>query len=305
MDKINICVACDDNYAQYAGVLIASILDNAKEEDSLAVYILDGGISNEKKSEILTLKNIKDCEINFVNVDNSLFESYKKVITHSYVTLATYYRLKLASMLPDIDKIIYFDCDMVVNSSLAELFNTNLENYYIAGVRDINKRMLKQNPQYINAGLVVFNLDNIRKNDVESLFLNWTAENVDSIKMGDQTILNEVCKGKIKIVGDEWNVQSSNFTNRSSYTNSPKVIHFVARKKPWHYASYSYHRPLYFKYLQLTPWKLNDKDLEHWTKDNQRDSLIEYFKYRPMFMLRPRFYKALFYTYIYPFFQNN
>ena len=63
MDKINVCIACDDNYAKYAGVLIASVLSNAASNDNLAVYILDGGISEERKAEILTLKNIKDCEI--------------------------------------------------------------------------------------------------------------------------------------------------------------------------------------------------------------------------------------------------
>lgn len=116
-------------------------------------------------------------------------------------------------------------------------------------------------------------------------------------------VLADGYQGKIMLVEDEWNVQSSNFTNRSSYTRTPKAIHFVAKKKPWHYASFSVHRPLYFKYLQLTPWKLSEKDLKHWTHDNQIASLIEYVKYRPLFLFRPRFYEALFETYIKPCFE--
>ena len=49
---INVCVACDDNYAKYAGVVIASILNNADSNDKLAIFILDGGISEEHKREI-------------------------------------------------------------------------------------------------------------------------------------------------------------------------------------------------------------------------------------------------------------
>lgn len=304
-NKINVCLACDDNYSKYAGVVIASVLANADKEDNLNFYILDGGVREEHKQEIMTLKSIKDCEINFVNVDESLFEDYKKVHTHSYITLSTYYRLKMPTLLPYIDRIIYFDCDMVVNTSLVELFNTDMGDSPLAGVKDINKKMLRKNPNYINAGMVMMDLKNMREQNIESAFLEWTKEHVDTIKLGDQEIINEVLKNKIKIVDDEWNVQSSNFTNRSSYTNNPRVVHFVARKKPWHWASFSFHRDLYFKYLQLTPWKLDEEEYKHWTKDNQIASLIEYVKYRPIFFLRPRFYEAIYCTYIKPLFGGN
>ena len=297
-NRINVCVACDDNYSKYAGVVIASILKNANSDDELYFYILDGGISEKHKEEILSLKSIKNSEIKFIDIDQSLFSEYSKIKTHSYVTIATYYRLKLPSLLPNVDRIIYFDCDMVINSSLKELFNTEMREYLIAGVKDINKRMLKKNPSYVNAGMLVFDLKNMRVDNTEEKFLSWTIQNAESIKVGDQTIINEVCKNKIKIVHDRWNVQSSNFTNRSSYIDKPSVVHFVAKKKPWHWASFSYHRGLYFKYLQLTPWKLSEKEYNRWTIDNKKASLIEYFKYRPTFFLRPRFYEALIKTYL-------
>ena len=299
-NRINVCLACDNNYAKYAGVVIASILSSANQEDNLNIFILDGGISEEKKSQILTLKSLKDCSINFVNIDEDLFEDYKKVKTHKYITIATYFRLKLASLLPDINRVIYFDCDFIVNSSLKELFNKDLGEMPIAGAKDINKRILKHNPTYVNAGMLVMDLNNIRKLQLEDKFLEWTRKHADTIKMGDQEIINEVCKNNIYLVEDEWNVQSSNFTNRSSYTQNPKGIHFVAKKKPWHWASFSYHRNLYFKNLQLTPWALSEEEYKHWTIDNQKASIIEYLKYRPLFFLRPRFYEALFFTFIKP-----
>ena len=302
---INICVACDDNYSKYAGVVIASALANASEDDNLAFYILDGGISDKRKEEISSLKSIKPCEINFINIDESLFDEYKKVKTHSYITLATYYRLKLPTLLPNINRIIYFDCDFIINSSLKELFNTDMGTCPVAGSNDLKKKMVAKNPTYVNAGMLVFDLKTMREQNIEDKFLEWTKEHIDTIKLGDQEIINEVCKGNIKVVADEWNVQSSNFTNRSSYTNKPKGIHFVAKKKPWHFASFSYHKAYYFKYLQLTPWALNKEELKHWSKDNQIASIIEYVKYRPLFMLRPRFYEALFCTYIKPLFARG
>lgn len=299
---INICVSTDNNYSQYAGTVIASTLANAKAGDKLSFYILDGGISDENKEKIISLKKIKDCNISFVKIDENMFDDYKLIKTHSYLTLPAYYRLKIPSLLPDIDKIIYFDCDIIVNSSLRDLFNQNINDFAIAAVKDINKRMLKKNPKYFNSGMLLINLDYWRKNNIEQIILDFTKDNFKNIKTGDQEILNRVLHNQVKIINDAWNVQSSNFTNRSSYTTSPKIIHFVAKKKPWHWASFSVHKNLYFKYLQLTPWKLNEQDYKHWTTDNQKASIIEYLKYRPMFFLRPRFYEALFKTYITPIF---
>lgn len=299
MTPINVCLACDNNYAKYAGVVVASVLANSKNDESLNFYILDGGISESKKTEILSLKSIKDCKIEFVQIDEAMFEDYKKVATHKYISIATYYRLRLATLLPEVERIIYFDCDMVVNSSLNNLFNVELGENVIAGVRDINKRMLQQNPSYINAGMVLFDLNKIREENIEQKFYDYTNENFETIKMGDQTIINEVLKGRIKIVEDEWNVQSSNFTNRSSYTKHPYIIHYVAKRKPWHFGSFSVHRQLYFKYLQMTPWKLNGfKEKFYWYYLNQIMSLINYVIYRPLFLFRPRFYEAIFKSYI-------
>ena len=304
-NPINVCLSCDDNYVQHAGVVIASILANANDSDDLHFYILNNGISQEQRNKLNELKNIKNFELNFVDVDENNFEDYKSVSTHKYITLPSYYRLKFPSIFPYLDRVIYFDCDVVVNTSLSELFNIEIKNYPVAGAPDIDKKDVKRNPTCVNSGVLIMDLKNMREQNIEQKFLEWTKVHINTIKKGDQEILNETLKGNVLIIDKDWNVQSSNFTNRSSYTNAPKIIHFVAKKKPWHYASFSVHRDLYFKYLQLTPWKLNEKDYKHWTKDNQIASLFAYVKYRPFFAFRPKFYKALYFTYIHPLFTEK
>lgn len=303
-NTINICLSCDDNYSKYAGVVIASVLSNAKNEN-LKVYILDGGISEERKEQICSLKSIKDCEIIFIPISEDMFEDYKKVKTHKYISLATYYRLKMPSLLPDIKKIIYFDCDVVVNTSLVDLYAVDLSDYLLAGVADNKKRMVKENPSYVNAGILVFNLENMRKDNTEQKFYEYTKENINNITKGDQEIINEVCKGKIKVINSEWNVQNSNFVNRSLYTNNPKIIHYLSKEKPWKFGSFSYYKNFWFKYLQLTPWALSEEEKKYWYVKNQIVSILSYIKYRPLFFLRPRFYKALFLTYIMPLFKGG
>ena len=296
VNTINVCLACDDNYAKYAGVVIASALANAAVEDELHFFILDGGVTDENREKLLSLKSLHDCSIDFVRVDETLFADYRKIKTHAYITLPTYYRLKITSLLPHIGRMIYMDCDVVVNHSLAELFNTEMGDLPLAGVHDINFRRVRRNPTYVNAGMLLMDLDNIRRQNVEEGFLSYAVNNAGAITCGDQDIINGVCRGRIKILDERWNVQSSNFVNRSSYTADPYIIHFVARKKPWHAGSLSVHRKLYFKYLQLTPWALTAEELKKFALDSKWKFFLAYLKYRPFFWLRPRFYKALYLT---------
>ena len=298
MGRINVCVACDDNYSRYAAVVIASILANAKDDDDLYFYILDGGISEVSRSKMLKLTTIRDCNINFVNIDDSMFSDYMAVKTHGYISLPTFYRLKAASLMPDVDRIIYFDCDVVVNSCLNDLFFADLDGNAVGGVLDIKKRMVKKNPTYVNAGMLVLDLSKIREENIEEEFLIWTREHFDEITVGDQKIINETLKGRIKLLPSKWNVQSSNFTNRSSYEKRPNVIHYVGGQKPWKPASWNYFKWFYRKYEEMTPWAEHRTPKE--IKQDDIEGMKGYLKYRPLFFLRPRFYKAVYYTYIRP-----
>lgn len=296
MGNINICLSCDENYAKHAAVVMASVLKNATTNDDIVFHILDGGIAFETKEKIRQLSKIKDCGINFIKISDELFNDYKNVKTHSYITLPTFYRLKLPSLLPDVSKIVYFDCDFVICTSLKELYETDIHNNLIAGVLDANRHKVKENPTYINAGMILFDLEKMRKENIEDKFLNWTIQNLDKIELGDQEIINEVLKGKIEIVDSRWNVQSSDFINRSSYTRNPHAIHLIA--KPWKFARGCYHKKEYFKYLQLTEWKLNKNEYKYWTSYNQFMSIIKYIQNRPFFWVRYKFYRAFYCTYL-------
>lgn len=300
---MNIALSSDDNYAKYAGVVIASILYNNKNEN-LNFYILDGGITDENKEKINNLKIIAPCNISFVKIDDSLFEDYKKIETHKYLSIATFYRLKLSSLLPNIDKILYLDCDVIVNSNIKELYNTDITQYYAAGVKDIacnthhRKPILKNNSIYVNAGMLLFNLEKIRNDKIEDKYYEYTLNNFDEIFIGDQQIINVVLQGHIKQLDDEWNLQSSNFINRSIYSRNPKLIHYIGKQKPWIFASLNYYKDLYFKYLQMTDWKYDGFEKWKYQKLSQISSIFKYIIQKPFFLFRPRFYKAFYNTYL-------
>lgn len=296
MDKeINICLSCDNNYAKYAGVTITSIVYNADKGDKYHFYILDNGIKEDLKQQICS---ITDFPITFFQVNDEDFQIFKKITTHKYITIPTYFRLKIASYFPNLGKVIYLDCDTIIDTSLSKLNNIDISDYLLAGVQDIKKSIVEQNPTYVNAGVLIFNLKKIREEHIENKFFEYTQQNLAEIVCGDQEIINAVCKGRIKLIDPLWNVQTGSFINRSNFTKHPYIIHYVSKQKPWNFGSFSYNKHFYFKYLQKSPWALSKKDLRHWTLENNIVSMLKFAKEKPRFLLRSKWQHAFFHTYI-------
>jgi lipopolysaccharide biosynthesis glycosyltransferase len=295
---INVCISCDDNYAKYAGIVIASIILNAKEDDEFSFYILDGGISDSAKIRIDRLKQIRDFNLQYVQIDPSWFDVYKNILTHKYISIATYYRLKLSKLLPNVDRVIYLDCDVIVRSSLKELFNTDLEDNYMAGVIDsrVKYKPKWKDTKYVNAGVLLMDLNKIKQDGIEDKFVEFTKENIERIKAGDQDIINFTLDGKIKIVDDKWNVQVSSFLSRSSFTKDPYIIHYIARQKPWLFGSYNHFKNEYFKVLENTPWAISQDEKIKWGIWNNICSFFHFIKDKPLFFVRPKFWEAVFKT---------
>lgn len=55
------------------------------------------------------------------------------------------------------DKVLYLDSDLIVNSSLVELFNIDLENHYIGAVIDPHSQEYHKDYIEYNAGVLLVN----------------------------------------------------------------------------------------------------------------------------------------------------
>ena len=305
---INVGFCFDDNYAKYTGVTVASILSNSKQEDNIHFYFVTNNITEENKEKILSLKSIKACEMSFIKPADNLFDEFINVKTDDRLPLASFFRLKLSSILKDVDKIIYLDCDTVVNVSLREMFETDISDYPLGGVHDISRRRLsiktKFGPDgdYINSGVLLLNLKKMREDNVEEQFLTYSKEYAAEIFLGDQHVINYVLKdGKIKVLHPKWNTQVGNFESRSYYSKYPSIVHYIGCQKPWLFGSRTYFKDFYYKYLDMTPWKLSEEEKKTFFVKNEIKALINYFLKRPLFLLYPKFWIAFYWTYIYKY----
>ncbi len=260
MEKISICFCINDLYSQHLGVVLTSILFN-NPDNFFDFYIFSSDISKKNKHTLNTLNNkYKNFNLHFINVNKNLFKNIK--LTIDYISIETYFRYILADLLPDLNKVLYLDVDLVVNGNLQNLWNTNINDFYCAGIDDINFNTkdykqtidLDTEDTYINAGVILFNLEKIRKNNITKQYFLNNEKYKDKIKYQDQDIINITLKKQIKKIDYIFNFTSKTRKIYKNLTKNAIIIHYVGPRKPWKVFSLNTLKILYYYYLSLSPY---------------------------------------------------
>ena len=258
VQKIPIAFSVDDNYVPYLSVTIKSILENSSERNHYELIILEENLSESNRKLLSSLTAERDnFSIRFLNV-SSLMKTYgkNKLYTCFHFSLATYYRLFLAEILADYDKIIYLDSDLIIQKDLSELFNINLEDHYLAAGHEwvclsrhfriylkatLKLKKLIQN--YFIAGHMVMNLKKIRNDNLIHEFMKPFREN-RKLRSPDQDALNLACQGNVVFLPPEWNIcwhwkdflsprVLKKYNVYGPPGTHPALIHYASAKKPW------------------------------------------------------------------------
>ncbi|HHF6477914.1 TPA: glycosyltransferase, partial [Haemophilus influenzae] len=125
------------------------------------------------KTIINNLASEYSCKVFFLPVCESDFQNFPKTI--DYISLATYARLNLTKYIKNIEKAIYIDVDTLTNSSLQELWNIDITNYYLAACRetfiDVKNEAYKktiglEGDFYFNAGILLINLNKWKEENI-------------------------------------------------------------------------------------------------------------------------------------------
>lgn len=236
--EIPIFFAVDDAYIPFLAVTIQSIFENKSEKNLYKIKILYTKITDENKKEILKYSK-ENINIEFVNVEENLKKLKDKLLVRDYYSDATYYRILIPNMFQEYDKILYLDADIVVLDDIANLYNINLENNLVGGAPEpwfkeyeefqvyAEKVIEVQNyKEYINVGVLLMNLKELRKMDFENVFINLLDTKKFTL-LQDEDYINKICNGRIKYIDEKWNVSGYLYDN-----SDPKIVHYTIFK-PW------------------------------------------------------------------------
>lgn len=278
-ESLVIVCAADNNYVVPLSVTLKSILVNLKTPLKLTCYVIDGGIDESNKLQILKSLNSKQITIEWLQPSNRVLN---KVKVSGHVTVATYYRLLIPDLLPQqLKKVIYLDCDLVVNEDIQQLWAIDVGDSHLLAVQDMGIREVS-NPRgglhnyqelgipphskYLNAGVMVLNLEKWRTENISDRAIEYLERNQEYVLNWDQDGVNAVLVDKWRELDPRWNQTPSVYKYRSwkdspfteemykAVIQQPYIVHFATAIKPWHYYCEHPAKDLFFQYLDMTSW---------------------------------------------------
>lgn len=318
---MNVILSTDNNYVQHCAVTMMSILENNTD---VKIFLLTEGLTKENEFILYKLVKDKNAVLNILKVDSSFLRKVPMPKHLAHISIATYYRLFVASLLPpEVDKIIYLDCDLIVRKDLSELYNINIENYSLAAVyqddpllltTEMERLNIPKDKGYFNAGVLLINLDYWRKNNIEDKLLNYIKDNYDNIVYHDQDTLNGLLYDHVYMLPCKWNMLTAYFCETvNCFTSSkcviyrneilsgsgadPAVVHYVGAIKPWHWESVHPFKNDYYFYLDMTSfsgWRPEPKLSLSAIKNKLRETIP--FKYLPFYSKQSRILNLKFKT---------
>ncbi len=220
MDKKNIVpivFAFDNNLVFPACVCLSSLMMNAKDTTFYDIFILYPASDGLERKEIDRVQEFySNCRIQYIAVDDTFAGAYEI----RGITTPAYYRLLIPELIPQYDKILYSDVDVLFRRDLSELLEKGLDKDYLAAVYDWsvvidesgrkyaqNELHLSSN-EYIQSGFLLINAKQMRK---DGLVDRFKEEARKKYKFQDQDILNVVCVGKKVALAPWWNMTTYSF----------------------------------------------------------------------------------------------
>ena len=244
---INILCATDDNYVPYCGIMLTSVFDSNKDTQVNAYILIDKELSSVSDKKLQKLAEKYNNKIYYCMVDNSFLEKFP-IKGMNYWSIATYYRLYATDLLPkSVHRILYLDCDIVVDKSIDYLWQIDMSNTAVGCVPDIfdysghfqDRLRYPKEAGYFNAGVLLINVDYWREYSIGKKCLDYLANNYEIIEANDQDVLNAVLWDKKIQLPLTYNYQiqylKHNFYNAlvqykdeiDSTKKSPTIIHYA------------------------------------------------------------------------------
>lgn len=289
----HIVYSSDDKFAEILGVSLVSLYENSQDMDDIIIYILDSGITedNKKKIESISMKYRRKTPV-WILAKN-ICEELSMDVRVDRGSLSQYTRLFVSSDLPEnLDRVLYLDCDIIVNQSISELWNLDLQGKTVAALMDAFSQYyrgninLKPNDIMFNSGVMLIDLRRWKKQKVEQRLLEFIVRKNGIIQQGDQGALNAVLSQDVYCFEPRFNsvtiFYDFSYNEMLIYRNppifyskeevkmsteNPSIIHFTTSflsKRPWMSGCKHRYVDIWIKFKNMSPWR----DASLWT-DNR------------------------------------
>lgn len=245
IDKKAVVLAANYAYVEQVMTTIKSICYHNR---SIRFYLINSDFPNEWFKQLNKRLERYDSEIINCRITSEQISRYKTDI--SYTVFLRYF---ISDFVKE-DKALYLDCDLVVTKNLDNLFETDLQDYPLAAVRDYGGRVYYGREMF-NAGVLLINNRLWKQENMSQRLIDLTNEWHDKVDQADQSILNMLFENRwIEMEFDNNHVViHKQFTDYElpAGQDYPGIIHYLSHRKPWFDLAAQTYRDVWWYYHSL------------------------------------------------------
>ncbi len=275
---LHVAAACDQNYAMPLAVMLVSLSENLPVSDFARVYILQRQLPLALREKVERSAAQGAMQIDWIDIGPGELTSLRSTLrSFDTVSLESYYRLLLPSVLPDkVDKVLYLDSDLVVRGDVTPLWDLDVTSTSLfavaelapasslvssrAGIRLYRELELPPNLKFFNSGVMLINLRKWRDERVALRAFLYLQVARHHLRWHDQEALNAILAGDWRELDPSWNATMHLFrreagsAKRRRVLREPRIVHYNSAIKPWQPDFSLGFGDLFFEYLEKTAW---------------------------------------------------
>ncbi len=251
----------DRNYLEPTQVALSSLLRHSGASVSEVYLIFSEELSlAEKQSFSTRFPKLKIIQAEPIQTDLQL---------ETHVTNAALLKFDLPDLLPDCQKILYLDSDLIIRHDLSDLFSVDIDNFYVAAVKDCRaivdnvRQGYTMDSEYFNSGVMFLNLEKMRNDHISKKLREFRLANVN-LHFVDQDVFNQVFREHVKLISPKFNMMFSNL--KACFLPIQELADIYNLPKNTMIEAMNY--PLIFHYGWPKPWKSSQTfGYEFWVEE--------------------------------------
>ncbi len=289
-NDIILAFCVNDSFIPMFYATFNSFLLHSSSNYNYYVHILHENISESNKKILNDHCNgYANVKLIFDNISDMIDADRDLLVPVAHFGKETYYRFYIPECIPDSDKVLYLDADLIINADVADLYQATMDDFLIAGCIDYTfgkerERLLKigLDPRYyINAGVLLMNTNMMIKINMRNQCIELLSK-LNNIWYPDQDVINIVAENHKLIIPQTWNYLwhalwiTPADNEFPAYQNvmrrlvpSANIIHYCGSKKPWNSKRKEVDSKLYALFWKYCDNKTYKKQLKQRLKSSK------------------------------------
>lgn len=245
MRTLHVMLCANDAYAMPLTVAAHSLLFHASRDVAFELHVVSDGIRTENKARVehSLVSAHPHARVVWQEIDTAQFAG----INFRHYSIVSLFRLLLPDLFPpEVDRVLYIDCDIVVECDISELWGIDLGDKAVWAVQngtddDLENYVLKNFPEitapedgrYFNTGVMLVNMAEWRGQDVSARTRDFLQRHSHRLIFPDQDALNAVLAGYWGHLHPRWNKQILRIGQPEAAAIGDRgILHYTSRK-PW------------------------------------------------------------------------